>query len=79
MSEIIKSNYYSEENEEKDFKEVVSNHIEIINRELDKLTKLLEEKKKEMDFTYKFDIKYSNVFKYWKCNLELEHISKLNW
>ena len=63
----------------KDFKEQVSKHIETINKELDKLTKLLEEKKKELDFTYKLDIKYSNVFEYWKCNLELEHISKLNW
>lgn len=79
MSETIVFDYYSEENKEKDFKEVVSNHIEIINRELDKLTKLLEEKKKEMVYTYRFDIKYSNVFEYWKLNLELEHISKLNW
>ena len=78
MSEIIKSNDYNYNTEEY-FKEQVSNHIEIINRELDKLTKLLEQKKKEMDFTYKFDIKYSNVFEYWKCDLELEHISKLNW
>lgn len=78
MSEIIKSNDY-DYNTGEHFKEQVSNHIEIINKELDKLTKLLEEKKKEMDFTYKFDISYSNVFEYWKCNLELEHISKLNW
>jgi len=62
-----------------DFKEQVSKHIETINKELDKLTKLLENAKKELDFTYKIDIKYSNVFDYWKCNLELEHISKLNW
>lgn len=78
MNKIIKSNDY-DYNTGEHFKEQVSNHIEIINKELDKLTKLLEEKKKEMDFTYKFDIKYSNLFEYWKLNLELEHISKLNW
>ena len=78
MSEIIKSNDY-DYNTGEYFKKQVSKHIETINKELDELTKLLEEKKKEMEFTYKFDIKYSNVFEYWKLDLELEHISKLNW
>ena len=41
--------------------------------------KILEEKKKELDFTYKIDIKYSSVFEYWKCNLELEHIEKIEF
>ena len=76
MSKIIKSNDY----DEKDlFKEQISDCVETINKQLERLTKILEEKKKELDFTYKIDIKYSNVFEYWKCNLELEHISKLNW
>ena len=79
MTEIIKSNYYSEENEEKTFKEQVSEHIQIINKELDKLTKLLESNKKDMDFKYTIDIKYSNVFEYWKCNLVLEKTSRLEF
>lgn len=64
---------------EEDFKEQVSNCMENINRELDKLTKLLEKAKKDLDFKYSFDIKYSNVFEYWKLDLTLEHTTYLNW
>ena len=76
MSEIIKSNDY----DEKDFfKEQINDCVETINKQLERLTKILEEKKKELDFTYKIDIKYSSVFEYWKCNLELEHIEKIEF
>lgn len=76
MSEIIKSNDY----DEKDFfKEQINDCVETINKQLERLTKILEEKKKKLDFTYKIDIKYSSVFEYWKCNLELEHIEKIEF
>lgn len=76
MNKIIKSNDY----DEKDFfKEQINDCVEAINKQLEKLTKILEEKKKELDFTYKIDIKYSSVFEYWKCNLELEHIEKIGF
>lgn len=76
MSEIIKSNDY---NEKDFFKEQISDCVETINKQLERLTKILEEKKKELDFTYKIDIKYSSVFEYWKFNLELEHIEKIEF
>jgi hypothetical protein len=76
VSEIIKSNDY----DEKDFfKEQINDCVETINKQLERLTKILEEKKKELDFTYKIEIKYSSVFEYWKCNLELEHIEKIDF
>lgn len=76
MSEIIKSNDY----DEKDFfKEQINDCVETINKQLERLTKILEEKKKELNFTYKIEIKYSSVFEYWKCNLELEHIEKIDF
>lgn len=76
MSEIIKSNDY----DEKDFfKEQINDCVETINKQLERLTKILEEKKKKLDFTYKIDIKYSSAFEYWKCNLELEHIEKIEF